>query len=181
MRAFCFVNHCQINFFLTRNYPETIVVLLLISIVMTVLITFATSFVYFYPETEEFRRCQCIINYQNHLSLLKSINETCPAVFMDFDCFQHLDSAPLNCVNTSLWLLIWRLVLNGEAILNILIAIVVWRSPYLPNLLSLASCVLTVFTSYGNRKWCALVGELMIFVATYVMLIYGIYNRLKLS
>jgi hypothetical protein len=85
------------------------------------------------------------------------------------------------CINTSVWLLIWRVFLNCEAILNIVIGIIIWRSPSLPNVLAFGCCVSTIFVAYWNSKWWALAAELIVFFTGYTMLFYGIFTKLKMS
>lgn len=157
--------------------------LLFVSIIMTSLISFATSHAFFRKETEESVQCKCLTDYENRVTFLRVINATCPHVLITPSCFQYIDQSPLKCIHidTSKWFYVWRLVLNVEAILNITIATVVWRSPYLPNFLSLFCCCSTIFSSYVDLKWFALIGELIIFVGTYVMLFYGIFIHVKIS
>ena len=155
-------------------------ILWLLSNIMTILATCASSVVHFYTETEQFRRCECQTEYENRITFMTSINETCPAAYMSSDCFPYHHSVNLDCIDTSLWLAIWRLSLNGQAMLNIITAMVVWKSRHLPNLLSLVCCTSTILVSYMNHKWLEMVGELMVFVQTYTILGYGIYSKLKI-
>ena len=148
---------------------------------MTIMISVATVFVYHYPETEEFRRCECIRDYTKRVQFVKYINDTCPYLPIDLDCFKYIGHIALDCIDTSKWFYVFRFVLNVEAILNIMIAVVVWRSPYLPNLVAFFCCFSTILSSYVNQKWFALIGELMTFIGTYVMLFYGIFSHLKIS
>ena len=155
-------------------------ILWLLSNIMTILATCASSVVHFYTETEQFRRCECQTEYENRITFMTSINETCPAAYMSSDCFPYHHSVNLDCIDTSLWLAIWRLSLNGQAMLNIITAMVVWKSRHLPNLLSLVCCTSTILVSYMNHKWLEMVGELMVFVQIYTILGYGIYSKLKI-
>ena len=166
---------------LKKYYTSSIIILLLITVVLTILITFSTSFVYFYPDTEQFAHCKCIRDYQRRIDFVDAINQTCPTLHIRFGCYKYLDSVQIACINTSLWLMIWRAVLNCEALLNVLIAMVIWRSPYVPNLLAFASCSCTILAAYVTGKWWALGAEMVVFIVGYAMLCYGIVNISKLK
>ena len=164
-----------------KNYAMFLFFLWIMSTVMSIVIALVTWPAHLYSGSDESRRCECIVDYNNRIGFIKLLNDTCPAIYPYASCFQYLDSVPLRCVNTSEWLTIWRLMLNGQGLLNIIIAIVVWRSPYLPNLLSLGCCVSAVLSTYVTEKWLAMLGELMTFAGTYTMLGYGIFSKLKFS
>lgn len=154
---------------------------LTIVIAFTVVIGIGTVYVHEYYQSDDFERCRCIETHANRVKFSKYINDTCRAIPIDLPCFKHMGQILKKCVDTHKWYRISRVVVNVETIMNIFIAVVVWRSPYLPNFMSLFCCVTTILSAYGDELWFGYTGELMTFVGSYVMLYYGIFTRIKIS
>ncbi|CAM4841140.1 unnamed protein product [Rotaria magnacalcarata] len=79
--------------------------------------------------------CTCIIDIKNRVRFLKEINDTCPTILATNECYMDLPQAPLYCSITNYWFIIWKIIIFGAFILDIIIPIVIWGRSSKPNIL----------------------------------------------
>lgn len=175
------MNFLQLDGFLIKNYSFLLMVFLTIVIAFSFVILACTIYIHEYFESADFKRCRCIETQANRIKLSKYLNETCTAMPIDLNCFKDMGQVKITCVESFKWYRISRVVVSVETIVNVLIAVTVWRSPHFPNFISLFCCTSAILSAYGDHLWVGYTGELVTFVGSYVMLYYGIFPRIKIT
>ncbi|CAF1917658.1 unnamed protein product [Rotaria magnacalcarata] len=163
----------QIDVWLNRNRPILMQSILVILILLTFFAGVSIDSIYMTANDSSSTSCTCIIDIKNRVRFLKEINDTCPTILATNECYMDLPQAPLYCSITNYWFIIWKIIIFGAFILDIIIPIVIWGRSSKPNILfSLAAFGIIIGTFFFTELYIVLFCQLTTLLVAWIFMLH---------